>query len=117
MEETKEYTFRQLGTKDIRTVIAPTQAEAKTQAAREFHCRESSCLYMDGSGKVRQFTLKNWTTKEKHRIKADDFDSARLEMAAATDTDPKEWIWRAEEVVDDSTKRDIEYITFESSCT
>lgn len=115
MDELHQYTFRQLGTKTVKSITASNQAEAKKLAAQTFGCRESSCLCLPPNGQVKMFTLKNWTTKQRHKIKADDFESAREEMAAATDTTPDEWILRAEEIVNEKSMRDIEYLTFDST--
>ncbi len=97
------------------SVEARNRDEAKRLAAEKIQCRASSCLFVRPDGMVTVYLLKNLSTRQKHKIKADDFESARHEMASASDSAPSEWIYRDEELVADSAVADIQYLTFDTS--
>ncbi len=109
------YVFKQIATINRVTVTADSHRSAKKMASELLKCRPSSCIYIPENGIVNLFTLKNLTTKQKFKIKADDLSSARAELAAATGSKVEDWIFRFEETVSDSASTDIQYLSFDSN--
>jgi len=105
------YKFKQLGTYYKITVEADSLNEAKKLASSKLSCRKSSCIYLDPDGTISVFTLTNLITRQRIKIKSDNSQSAKEEMAIATNTEFNDWNIDNNEIVEENSVNDIQYET------